>query len=422
MGVKTASEKATKPLRGTPARVARSKPARVRRRGRQDGRLKILEAMEEVGPLLTTLDMNEVQRRTIDAAMRLVNAEAASFMRVAPDTGDLYFDVALGDAGERVRTVRLKAGEGIAGQVAQTGVPILVQDVTDDYRFSKRADRLSGFTTRSILCVPVTLKGARIGVLQAVNKRKGKFSKIDLEGLSALASQVAIAVENNRLYHELHDTFLNTASALGDAIEAKDAYTAGHTRRVMEYSLIVARKMNLTPAELDALNLAAALHDIGKIGIEDCILRKPGRLDPEEMRIMKTHSLIGARIVENIPQLRAIVPGIRYHHERYDGNGYPDGLRGEAIPTMARIIAVCDTFDAMTSDRPYRKGLPVETAIQELRRYAGTQFDPEVVDLFVAAFDRGAFDAILKKVLESPAPPSPPIETPIEKTATEEGA
>lgn len=362
-------------------------------------RLEILETMEEMGRLLnSTLDEREVRKRAMEAATRLMHSEVGSLLLIDPDTKELFFEVALGEKGEKVSEIRLKPGEGIAGWVAETGEAQIVNDVHSDPRFFKRADDKSGFITRNMICVPVRLRDKTIGVLQAINKKKGKFTQADLEGLKALSGQVAIAIENAGLYKELKETFFNTVSALGDAIEAKDAYTGGHTKRVLEYSMIVGKRLGLSSSEMDNLKLAAALHDIGKIGIEDRILGKPGKLDPEENQVMESHAIIGAKIVENIRPLREIVPGIRHHHEQYDGSGYPDVLKGEEIPLIARVISVCDTFDAMTSDRPYRRGLSPETAVDELKRHINTQFDPVVVAAFLAAYDLGEIKPILQKI------------------------
>lgn len=373
----------------------------------QKARLEILEAMEEIGRLLnSTLDEREVRRRAMEAATRLMRSEVGSLLLIDPETQALFFEVALGEKGEKVREIRLRPGEGIAGWVAQTGESQIVNDTRTNPRFFKSADEKSGFVTRNMICVPVKIREKIIGVLQAINKKRGKFTQIDLEGFKSLADQVAIAIENASLYKELKETFLSTAAALGDAIEAKDAYTGGHTKRVLEYSMVVGKRLGLSQEELDQLKLAAALHDIGKIGIEDRILGKPSRLEPEEAQMMENHTVIGAKIVENIRPLRAIVPGIRHHHEKYDGKGYPDALKGGGIPIMARIISVSDTFDAITSDRPYRKGLPSEVALQELRRHAGTQFDPKVVDAFIAAFESGEIEPILHRNRPTAAAPA----------------
>ena len=196
----------------------------------------------------------------------------------------------------------------------ETGEAQIVNDARTHPHFFKSADEKSGFVTRNMICVPVKIREKMVGVLQAINKKRGKFTDVDLEGFKSLAGQVAIAIENAGLYKELKETFLSTAAALGDAIEAKDAYTGGHTKRVLEYSMVVGKRLGLSQEELDQLKLAAALHDIGKIGIEDRILGKPSRLEPEEAQMMENHTVIGAKIVENIRPLRAIVPGIRHHH------------------------------------------------------------------------------------------------------------
>jgi HD-GYP domain-containing protein (c-di-GMP phosphodiesterase class II) len=225
-------------------------------------------------------------------------------------------------------------------------------------------------------------------VLQAVNKKNlGRFSKGDLEDFSSLSNQVAIAIENANLYKELKDTFLGTAGALSDTIEAKDTYTGGHTQRVMDWSLAIGWRLGLSPEEMEDLKLAAILHDIGKIGVEDEVLRKQGRLNQEEKRKMQQHSIIGPNIVKRVRQLHPIIPGIRHHHEMYDGGGYPDGIKGEEIPLMARIIAVADAFDAMTSDRPYRKGLGMGNALREIQKFSGKQFDPNVVQALVSVYE-----------------------------------
>jgi HD-GYP domain-containing protein (c-di-GMP phosphodiesterase class II) len=204
-----------------------------------------------------------------------------------------------------------------------------------------------------------------------------------------LADQVAIALDNARLYQELEEMFFQTAESLADAIEKRDPYTGGHTKRVTLFSLATAKYLKLNPSERKWLKIASVLHDIGKIGIEDQILRKPELLNPEEFSAIKRHSDMGAEIIEHIRQLKDIIPGVKYHHEQINGKGYPEGLKGESIPILAKIVAVADTYDAMTTDRPYRKAMERETAIQELKRCAGVQFDSEVVKAFVQAYQKG---------------------------------
>lgn len=339
--------------------------------------------------LNSTLDPREVQKRAMESATELMKAEVGSLLLVDERSNDLYFEVALGEKGAKVKEIRLKMGEGIAGWVAQNGEPLVIDDVTKDPRFSGKADEKSKFATKNMICVPVMIKEKITGVLQAINKSEGMFSPKDLELFQMLANQVAIAIDNARLMEDLRQTFYETAEALAEAIEKRDPYTGGHTKRVLTYSMASAEYMGMSPQEMDWLKLSAILHDIGKIGVEDRVLRKQGSLNDEEFALMKAHPRMGAEIMEYVEKLKDIIPGMKHHHERFDGKGYPDGLKDGDIPLIARIISVSDTFDAMTSDRPYRKGLSDETAIDELQKYAGIQFDPEVVRAFIDAYKDG---------------------------------
>ncbi len=330
----------------------------------------------------STLDTREIRERAIEAATTLADAEAGSLLLVDRETGDLFFEVAVGGKGESLKQIRLARGQGIAGNVAETGKAVIINDTQSDPRFFKEADAKSAFRTRNMVCVPLKTKDKVIGVLETINKR-GLFDDEDCRILSALANQVAIAVENANLYRELRDAFHDTAQALAETIEKRDPYTGGHTQRVMKYSLAIGKMMGLTEKEIEELKLAAILHDIGKIGIRDSILLKKGRLDKDELDAMSRHAEFGSEILLHVKQLKGVIPGVRGHHERYDGAGYPDCLRGEDIPIIARIIAVADTFDAMTTDRPYRKGLSASAAVSELRTCSGTQFDGAVVEAFV---------------------------------------
>lgn len=190
------------------------------------------------------------------------------------------------------------------------------------------------------------------------------------------------ATDPYQLHRFLRDGSLATIQALAAAVDAKDPYTQGHSTRVAEYAARLASWTGASQSDIDLVHTTGTLHDVGKIGVPDSILQKPGRLDDEERRVMETHPVLGEVIVKKAPQLALSLPGVRHHHERWDGGGYPDGLAGEAIPYVARILAVADTYDAMTSDRPYRKGMAPETALAEIERGAGTQFDPELARAF----------------------------------------
>jgi HD-GYP domain-containing protein (c-di-GMP phosphodiesterase class II) len=358
---------------------------------RIEGRVKRLSLLSQLSQILnSTLDHQEVRRRAMEAATQLMKAEVGSLLLVDEEKQQLYFEVALGDKGETVKTISLNMGEGIAGWVAQNGKPLIVNDPKKDPRFFKGVDERTEFKTRNIICVPVKVKEKVIGALEAINKRKREdFDQEDLSLFISLADQVAIALDNARLYQELEEMFFQTAESLADAIEKRDPYTGGHTKRVTLFSLATAKYLPLNPSERKWLKIASVLHDIGKIGIEDQILRKPDLLNPEEFSAIKRHSDMGVEIIEHIRQLKDIIPGVKYHHEQVNGKGYPEGLKGESIPILAKIVAVADTYDAMTTDRPYRKAMERETAIQELKRCAGVQFDSEVVKAFIQAYQKG---------------------------------
>ena len=355
-----------------------------------DRSVKQFATLADVDALLnSTLDQKVIRKRAMEAITLLMDAEAGSLLLVDDEKRELYFEVALGEKGDKVKEIRLKMGEGIAGWVAECGEPLLINDVKKDPRFYKSADKKTDFVTRNMICVPVKVKDKVIGVLQAINRKEYIFTDGDLKLFQLFSNQVAIALDNARLYEEIRETFFATAGALAEAIEKRDPYTGGHTKRVVNYSLAAAKYLSLSSNEIEHLKFSAILHDIGKIGIEDRVLRKSGKLDGEEIKIMNMHPALGADIMGHIKQLRDLIPGMMYHHERPDGSGYPDGLKGGEIPIIARIISVADTYDAMTTDRPYRKGLSNQTAIDEIKRYAGSQFDKDVAMAFVKAFEEG---------------------------------
>lgn len=346
-----------------------------------------LNTLVELAALInSSLDTAEIRKRTIEAAVQLADAETGSLLFIDEETGDLSFDVALGERGDSIKKIHLKRGQGIAGWVAEHRETAIIDDVQTDPRFFRDADRKSSFETRTMICIPVKLKDKLIGVLEVINKKNGMFSAEDRGILTALSNQVAVAIENARLYDQMKETFYATVHALAETIEKRDPYTGGHTRRVMNYSLDIGKALGLSEKELIDLKLSAILHDIGKIGISDKILLKNERLTFDEFNVIIMHPGYGAEILNHVRQLRDIVPGVKWHHENYDGSGYPERLKGEAIPLIARIISVADTYDAMTTDRPYRKGLSAEAAREELRAKAGSQFDPVVVDAFMKAY------------------------------------
>ncbi|MEW6057005.1 MAG: HD domain-containing phosphohydrolase [Bdellovibrionota bacterium] len=359
-----------------------------------------LECLTQFSAILnSTLDTQSVREKALEATCKLLNCATGSLLLVDAATNELYWETALGASGEELKQAfRLAINDqSIAGHVALTCKSIVVNDVAQSPFHFKKADEKTKFKTLNMVCVPVVAKGTVIGVLEAINKRDGDFTQEDLGLLETLSHQVAIAVENAQLYTKLKETFVQTAAAMAGAIEAKDRYTGGHTKRVLHYSLAIAEYVNLTSTQRENLRLAAILHDIGKIGIDDKILKKQYALNDEEYQTMKSHPAIGYEILSQVNELKDVIDGARYHHERPDGKGYPYGLKGDEIPKIASIISVADTYDAMVSTRPYRKGLDPKIAFSEITKYRGTQFDAEVVDAFVKAFESGSLRKRVKE-------------------------
>ncbi len=236
---------------------------------------------------------------------------------------------------------------------------------------------------------PILIKGKLLGIINLVVFEKfGQISASQFDVLSVLASSAATAIENHRLYRDLHNSYLYAIRALANAIEARDQYTKGHTDRVCKLAELLAHELGWDGERIETLVNGCMLHDIGKIGVPDSILNKAGRLDESEVVLMRAHPEIGLRIIEGIKLFEPAAPYVLFHHENFDGSGYPAGLRGEEIPIEGRLLAVVDTFDAIMSDRPYRKGASMSHAVGELTRNKGTQFDPSIVDEFVRLAER----------------------------------
>ncbi|HUP59559.1 MAG TPA: HD domain-containing phosphohydrolase [Thermoanaerobaculia bacterium] len=210
------------------------------------------------------------------------------------------------------------------------------------------------------------------------------------QNFNVMSESIEHAVEQlKKAAHENHLLFINSVRMLAAAIDAKDPYTRGHSERVARYSIAIGKNLSLPEKEMRNLRISALLHDVGKIGIDDRILRKPGALSDEEFEIMKGHPSKGAAIMSGVAQLIDIIPGMKYHHEKWSGGGYPEGLEGEQIPMQARIVAIADTFDAMTTNRPYQKAMELGYVVEKIKSFGGTRFDPRVVDAFVNAVKRG---------------------------------
>jgi putative nucleotidyltransferase with HDIG domain len=265
---------------------------------------------------------------------------------------------------------------GVSGRVARTGKTALVPDtrLDPDYISRHRAT-----DPRSQLTVPIRVDGRIWGVLNLEEAEPGAFDETDATLMRVVAGQLGVALHRITIYQELERALVTTLTVLGAAMEVRDAYTALHEEAVAELAASIAAEMGLDPVEQRAIRYAALTHDLGKLSVPNEILHKPGPLDESEWVIMRRHTIVGADMLARIPFFEAVVSLVRGHHERWDGGGYPDGLSGSQIPVGARILCVCDSYNAMTTNRPYRAALSVQAALRELRRCTGSQFDPQVV-------------------------------------------
>jgi putative nucleotidyltransferase with HDIG domain len=306
------------------------------------------------------------------------------------------------EGGGRKEGGRFHFSQSLATRCFSRGESILCHRVDEDPELAMARSIAEG-AMGSVLCVLLRTPRKRLGVLHLDRSPWQKpFTLDDLHLADALAANVSAGIECCQLLRKQRDLFLDTITILAQAVELRDEYTGGHTYRVTTYSILLAEQLKLDPADVDLIRIGTPLHDIGKIGIDDAILRKPEKLTPQELEIMKSHTVMGDEIIKTIPDLHSVRPIVRSHHERWDGKGYPDGLAGQAISPLARVVALADAFDAMTSDRPYRKGMPAALAFAEIEKQAGRQFDP----VFAAGF-RQIKETILQEMEAQTSSPGP---------------
>lgn len=345
----------------------------------------LLEASKQLN---SNLEMGEVLESILLQMVQVVGAEAGTLWVLDKERQTIKADAAYGPSSTDILNIELKRDEGIVGKVIGTGEAQLIENVASHPNWANRVDHSSGFVTKSMITVPLAVKGNVLGALQLLNKKDiAFFSEQDISLAVALANQSALALHNSQMYDELQRMLLSMIRTLAKVLDARDPYTAGHSERVAKYSLWIAQKIGMDAHACEELYKAALLHDIGKIGIPDDILRKPGRLTTDEYTAIKQHTVIGADILSNIEPKEAMIHAIETalsHHERLDGTGYPHGLAGADIPLFARIVGVADAFDAMTTARSYSTGSSFESGAEELLRCKDTLFDSQVVDAFAA--------------------------------------
>ena len=341
----------------------------------------------------STMGINQVLNKVLLEVQRVIDADAATLWLINEKKELIEPRVVRGPKSKEFNGVVLKKGEGIAGKVIEQKEPELVMDVLQDPSWANRIDCMTGFTTRSILTVPIIWNEKSIGCFQLVNKKDGSlFDKEDLRFAMSVANLSAIIIMSAQLYEEQKTLMMSITRTLTAAIEARDTYTKGHSERVKKIALKIGKRIGLCEQEQMVLEMAAFLHDIGKIGVPDNILLSHKKLTLEEYARIKDHTTIGANIIAQIEPSSYVKDAYLvalYHQEKFDGSGYPAGLKGKDIPLMARIVGIADAFEAMTSDRPYSKARSIDEAVQELILFKGTQFDPDLVEVMLELIDEG---------------------------------
>jgi HD-GYP domain-containing protein (c-di-GMP phosphodiesterase class II) len=336
-----------------------------------------LVSLHEVTKILaSTYQLAELNRKVLDFSVKIAKADCGSLM-LFNETG------VLSPAVSTERPAREFWEQSIfhaaSKWVAHNEEPVVLEQNSKLYKDFPQLPNTIG----SYVAFPLKTPQRILGVLNLVRgPERYTFSNVDLEIINVLASQASISIDNVMLYQNIRDNYLKTIRGFALAVEAKDRYTHGHSENVMKYTVLIAKHLGLPEEELENVKYAGLLHDIGKIGISELILNKPGRLTPTEFDEIKKHPTLGSNIIADVPFLRPLVPLVLHHHEFFDGNGYPSGIRGNDIPYGARILGVADAYEAMTSDRPYRRSMSQETASEILISGKGKQFDPLVVDAF----------------------------------------
>jgi putative nucleotidyltransferase with HDIG domain len=346
-------------------------------------RMRALMPLFEVSKeIISETDTKKLLALIVSIAVRETQADRACLFLTDETTGKIAMEEDYGFAPAAIADFRGQHLEKLATLLMKENKPVLI---VPDLPMPEGFEEILGKQDLSSIYMPLTVRGKGIGILFLGRAgAEHPFTLPDVELVSVLSGQAAAAIENARLYEKLQQSYLSTIVTLSAIAESKDFYTDKHMKDIAEYSVDIARKLGLPDADVENVRMAALLHDLGKVTVPDDILKKPGRLSEEEMEVIRKHPAHGAKMIESIEPLKNAREIIRHHHEYYDGSGYPDGLKGKDIPLGARIIAVADAFDAMTTNRPYRKSLPMDKVVQEMTDFSGIQFDPDIVEIFLS--------------------------------------
>ncbi len=349
---------------------------------------KELATLNKMGrQVASILEAEQLLELVVALAAKTLHAGACTIYLIDPEEQLLVLKAVQGLPASMVKHITLRMGEGLVGWTAMEARPVRVVDARLDPRWKNKYED-EGEKITSLLSVPIVVREKTLGVIELFH-RMTPFTPQDEALLVTLASQVGVALENARLYQDVRGVYLSTIRSLATAIDARDPYTKGHSEEVARYAVLMARELGWPSEDVERIEYAGLLHDAGKIGTPEAILRKPTSLNQEEWVQMRLHPFTSAQIIKPVRPLFSIVPWVYHHHERWDGRGYLDGLVGERIPLEARVLAVADTYSAITTDRPYRPARSPEDAVAELRRVMGSQLDPEVVKTFLEVLKRG---------------------------------
>jgi putative nucleotidyltransferase with HDIG domain len=350
-----------------------------------------LSMLHRVSELFATAhDIDELAESTLGAILEVTGCDRAAFILRRDDVPGGGAEVAAA-RGRKGSVERFNVSRTLIADVIEKGMSTFAYDAVNDARF-KAGSSVVGQQVRSVMCVPLRTADTVQGALYVDSlSAPGRFTETDLELLAALGNQAGVALHRVRLLGDIERLLLDTIRAIAATIDAKDGYTHRHSERVAALAARIAAEIGLNAEQQHTAQLAALLHDVGKIAVPDSILNKPSELTPSEYEEMKKHPVHGARILSNIqsPAIRAVLPGVQYHHERWDGSGYPGGLSGENIPLLGRLLGVADYFDALTSARAYRPAMTIEEAVGLVRKAAGTHFDPRMVEALLELHSRG---------------------------------